>query len=154
MAQEPPLTYEKFIEDFPEFKELPESAVQFQIDMSIAYLCRGAWDPRWYVFALELITAHYLAVRYNIGLGLIENGVRPPTAAIAIATSKSASTNGLSEGSTVNGLVNSGNPLLADFGRTGYGLQYLSLLEIAVPAGSVVYSPDSSQTVGRYDRWW
>lgn len=57
-----------------------------------------------------------------------------------ITTSKSASNASLSESTELNAFVRSDNPLWADFGRTNYGLEYLSLLEETLPYSKVVYS--------------
>ena len=90
--------------------------------------------------AVFLRTAHRLALRFNIGKIYSANGLRNG-ASSAITTSKSASNASLSESSELNAFVRSDNPIWADFGRTTYGLEYLSLLEETLPYSQVVYSP-------------
>ena len=89
--------------------------------------------------AVFLRTAHRLALRFNIGKQYQLNGMKNASNS-AITTSKSASNSSLSESSELNAFVRSDNPLWADFGRTSYGLEYLSLLEETLPESQVVYS--------------
>ena len=138
-----PLSYTEFIQAFPEFANLAEPTVKFRLDFSNAWLSPGVWGKLWN-HACGLVTAHYLFLRYNVTEGLAESGVMSPTSAIGVATNISANTSGLSQGMTVSGLVSSDNPVDADFARTEYGLEFLNLLYTMVPAGSVVYSPDTS----------
>lgn len=89
--------------------------------------------------AVFLRTAHRLALRFNIGKQYKINGMNNG-ASSGITTSKSASNSSLSESTELNAFVRSDNPLWADFGRTTYGLEYLSLLEETLPHSQVVYS--------------
>lgn len=146
-----PLSYDDFISWYPEFSELVQGAVERQLDLSNMTLSEPAWG-KWWKQACGLFTAHYLAVRFDISQATYDNGVRPATSSIGVVTNKSANTNGLSEGSAVSQLVTSGNPIEADFARTSYGLEYLSLLHMVVPAGNIILSGDASASAGR--RWW
>lgn len=141
-----PVTYEEFIEGFPEFADIAEGAVKRQLDLSNMTLSRPAWG-KWWRHAVELFTAHYLALRFNLAAALVENGMRSPTA-VGITTSQSANTTGLSESSTLNGLATSADAIEADFARTTYGLEYLSLLKMVVSPTSVVYSPSAASVAG------
>lgn len=89
--------------------------------------------------ALFLRVAHRLALRFNIGKIYKQKGLRD-SASSGIVTSKSASNSSLSESSQLNAFVQSDNPIWADFGRTIYGLEYLSLLEENMAESQVVYS--------------
>lgn len=89
--------------------------------------------------AVFLRTAHRLALRFNISNQYKINGMRNGSSS-GITTSKSASNASLSESTELNSFVRSDNPLWADFGRTSYGLEYLSLLEETMPYSKVVYS--------------
>lgn len=142
-----PLAYDKFIEWYPEFEDVPKGAVERQLDLSNMTLSENAWG-KWWNQACGLFTAHYLAVRYNISEALHANGVRSATSSVGVTTNKSANTNGISEGVAVSGLVTGTDPLEADFGRTSYGLEYLSLMEMVIPAGNVIFSPSASAVAG------
>lgn len=141
------LTYDLFIDAYPEFGDVPQSAIERQIDLSNLTLLESAWG-KWYSHALMLFTAHYLAVRYNISAKLAELGLRSPVSSIGTVTNKSANTSGLSEGSATSQLITSANPIEADLARTEYGLEYLHLLKIVIPPGRVVYSPSSALSAG------
>lgn len=148
-----PLTYDEFKAWYPEFADVPQGAVENQLDLSNMTLAYSAWG-KWWRQAVGLFTAHYLALRFDISNGLAANGVKSPLGTIGVVTNKSANTSSLSEGSTVSGLVTSSDPIEADFGRTEYGLRYLSLLEMVVPTGNIIKSPDASEAIGRSGRWW
>ena len=136
----------KFIEEYPEFTpEVPEAkgltqgvicAAGNREDSIVSDHSFG--DLREH--AVFLRTAHRLALRFNIGKQYGLNGLRNG-ASSGITTSKSASNASLSESTELNAFVRSDNPLWADFGRTQYGLEYLSLLEETLPQSQVVYSP-------------
>ena len=143
-----PTDYASFIGRYPEFSGIPQAAVEDQLEFSAMTLAPAAWG-KWWLRACWLFTAHYLAVRFNISAALFANGMRSPTASIGTVTSKSANTSGISEGSVTSGLVTSDNAIDADFGRTEYGLQYLSLLDMVIPPGHVVFSPSAAAVAGR-----
>ena len=138
-----PLTYTTFLEWFPEFSDVPTNVGEFRLSLSNDFLQSSVWG-KLYQRACALLTAHYLYLRYNISDALNENGLRSPASTIGITTNKSANTNGLSEGSVTNSMITSDNPVVADLARTEYGLEFLDLLYTWVPAGNVVFSPDSS----------
>lgn len=124
---------------FPEFNGLEQAAVEFtgkREDNIVSEKYFG--DLRQH--AVFLRTAHRLALRFNIGTIYKTKGLRNG-ASSAITTSKSASNSSLSESSELNAFVRSDNPIWVDFGRTEYGLEYLSLLEETMPQSQVVYSP-------------
>lgn len=138
-----PLTYPTFLEWFPEFTDIPTSAGTFRLELSNDFLKVQVWGKFWQR-ACALLTAHYLSLRFNITSGLLVNGLRSPSSTIGFTTNKSASTSGLSEGSVTNAMLTGDNPIEADLARTEYGLEFLNLLYTWIPAGGVVYSPDSS----------
>lgn len=141
------LDYAQFLEWFPEFEDVPQGAVQRQLDLSNMTLSPSAWG-KWWEQAVGLYSAHYLAIRFKLSEALNRHGMRSPTASVGTTTNKSANTNGISEGTAVSGLVTGDDPINADFGRTSYGLEYLSLMEIAIPPGLVVYSPSAAAVAG------
>lgn len=142
-----PLTLTTFRGWYPEFDDVPDGSVDRQLALANMTLSPSAWG-KWLEQALGLFTAHYLAVRFNISAALQDNGVRSPTSSIGTVTNKSATTSGISEGSANSALVTGDDPLAADFARTEYGLEYLSLMEMVIPAGGVLYSP-STAAAGR-----
>lgn len=128
-----------FLNIYPEFAQIDKCAINgvgLREDMIVS---DSAWG-KLRQHALFLRVAHRLALRFNIGKQYQINGMRNG-ASSAITTSKSASNASLSESSELNAFTRSDNPLWADFGRTGYGLEYLSLLEENMPYGEVVLSP-------------
>lgn len=141
------VAYEQFIEDFPEFSQVPAGAVNRQLAMSNT-LSRSAWG-RWWTFAVELFTAHYLAVRFKITSAINENGLNNPYDAANVTTNKSANTNGISEGNAPSQLLTGENPITADLARTEYGLEYLSLMNMVVAPGNIVYSPMAAAAAWR-----
>lgn len=142
-----PLAYDMFIEWYPEFEDVPSGAVTRQLDLSNMTLSEHAWG-KWWNQACGLFTAHYLAIRYNISDALHANGIRSATASVGVTTNKSATTSGITEGSAVSGLITGDNPIGADFGRTSYGLEYLSLMDMIIPSGNVIFSPSASAVAG------
>lgn len=136
----------KFLEEYPEFapggpetKGISQGAICATGNREDGIVSDHSFgDLREH--AVFLRTAHRLALRFNIGAQYGKNGMRNG-ASSAITTSKSASNSSLSESSELNAFVRSDNPIWADFGRTTYGLEYLSLLEETLPSSQVVYSP-------------
>ena len=129
----------KFLAEYPEFAEITQTAVtatgQREDDIVSDHAFGNLREH-----AVFLRTAHRLALRFNIGAIYSKKGLRNG-ASSAITTSKSASNASLSESSELNAFVRSDNPIWADFGRTAYGLEYLSLLEETMLHSQVVYSP-------------
>ena len=129
----------KFLEEYPEFGGITQTAVTATGEREDSIVSDHSFgDLREH--AVFLRTAHRLAIRFNIGTRYGLNGLRNG-ASSAITTSKSASNSSLSESSELNAFVRSDNPIWADFGRTSYGLEYLSLLEETMLHSQVVYSP-------------
>ena len=145
------LTYTQFVDWFPEFEELPQNAVERQIDLSTTTLEPSVWG-KWYEHAVCLFTAHYLAVRFNITNALFKHNIRSATNSIGTTNNRSATTSGITEGVALSGLVTSTNPIDADFARTSYGLEYLSLLNTVIPPGAVVYSPSAAAVLRSNNR--
>ncbi len=128
----------KFLTMYPEFIQINQCAVLgvgTREDDIVSETSFG--DLREH--AVFLRTAHRLALRFNINSQYKINGMRNGMSS-GITTSKSASNASLSESTELNAFVRSDNPLWADFGRTNYGLEYLSLLEETLPYSKVVYS--------------
>lgn len=127
-----------FLTEYPEFMQVNQCAVLKIGDREDGIVSDTSFgDLREH--AVFLRTAHRLALRFNIGKQYKINGMRNG-ASSGITTSKSASNSSLSESTELNAFVRSDNPLWADFGRTTYGLEYLSLLEETLPESKVVYS--------------
>lgn len=140
-------TYETFIADYPGFADLPPAAVTRQLRQSVLMLNPGAWG-KWYEIAQGEWTAHYLALEYDIAGKCAELGMRSPYD-VGTVNNQAASTNSVSLGTTTSAMLTGDDPILADFGRTTYGMKYLNLLYTLIPAGAVVYSPDTSYSVER-----
>jgi hypothetical protein len=140
-------TYDTFIADYPEFADLPPAAVNRQLRQSVLMLHPGAWG-KWYEMAQGLWTAHYLALEYNIAGKCAELGMRSPYD-VGTVNNQAASTGSVSIGSTTSAMLTGDDPILADFARTTYGMKYLNLLYTVIPAGGIVYSPDTSYSVER-----
>lgn len=128
-----------FIIAYPEFASINSEAIQMIACREDTILSDTAWG-KLRRHALFLRVAHRLALRFSIGKQYTTNGLRNG-ASSAITTSKSASNASLSESSELNAFSRSENPIWADFGRTAYGLEYLSLLEENMPYGEVITSP-------------
>lgn len=129
----------KFLEEYPEFEGITRTAVTAVGNREDGIVADHSFgDLREH--AVFLRTAHRLALRFNIGTIYGTKGLRNG-ASSGITTSKSASNASLSESTELNAFVRSDNPIWADFGRTQYGLEYLSLLEETLPESQVVYSP-------------
>ena len=129
----------EFISIYPEFSGLQTTVVQYVGDREDEIVSDTAWN-KLRKYALYLRTAHRLALRYNIGKQYKTNSLNN-AATSAMTTSKSASNASLSEGAELNSFARSDNPIWADFGRTQYGLEYLSMLEENMPYGEVILSP-------------
>lgn len=140
-------TYDTFIVDYPEFADLPPAAVNRQLRQSVLMLNPGAWG-KWYEMAQGEWTAHYLALEYDIAGKCAELGMRSPYD-VGTVNNQAASTNSVSIGTTTSAMLTGDDPILADFGRTTYGMKYLNLLYTVIPAGGIVYSPDTSATLER-----
>lgn len=130
--------YDDFINAYPEFSGVPENAVSNVGNVEDTILSDTYWGNL-RCHALQLRTAHRLALRFNIGKILKTLGMKNGTNSAQV-TSKSASNASLSESSELNAFARSENPVWADFGRTEYGLEYLRLLEEVMPEGNVILS--------------
>lgn len=127
-----------FLTMYPEFVQIDKCAISGigqREDMIVSDTSWGELRQH----ALFLRIAHRLALRFNVGRQYRAGGLNN-AANSGIVTSKSASNSSLSESTELNAFVRSDNPLWADFGRTAYGLEYLSLLEENMPESKVVYS--------------
>lgn len=140
-------TYDTFIADYPEFASLPPAAVNRQLRQSVLMLSLGAWG-KWYEMAQGEWCAHYLALEYDISAKCEELGLRSPYD-VGTANNQSASTSSASIGFVTSAMLSGDDPILADFGRTVYGMKYLNLLYTVIPAGAVVYSLDTSEAMSR-----
>lgn len=128
-----------FWHEYPEFNSIEQAAVTAAGNREDSIVSDTAFgDLREH--AVFLRTAHRLALRFNIGKQYGVKGLRNG-ANSGITTSKSASNSSLSESTELNAFVRSDNPLWADFGRTLYGMEYLSMLEENLPVSQVVTSP-------------
>lgn len=128
--------YDDFIDAYPEFSGLTPNAVSNVGNVEDRILSDTFWGEL-RCHALQLRTAHRLALRFNIGKIYKTLNMRNG-ASSAQTTSKSASNASLSESSELNAFARSDNPVWADFGRTEYGLEYLRLLEEVMPEGNVI----------------
>ena len=128
-----------FLTIYPEFVQINKCEIQGIGDREDLIVSDSAFG-KLREHALFLRVAHRLALRFNIGKQYQINGMKNGSSS-AITTSKSASNASLSESSELNAFVRSENPIWADFGRTAYGLEYLSLLEENMPYGNVILSP-------------
>jgi len=139
-----PLSYDGFVSWYPEFL-FPEpskvAAVQRQLELASMTLSSSAWGT-WWQHACALYSAHYLALRFDISRALGDLGLKSATKSVGTTINKSANVSGISEGVAVSQLVTSNNPLEADFARTSYGLEYLSLMQRVIPPGRVICSPE------------
>ncbi len=140
-------TYETFISDYQEFADLPPSAVNRQLRQSVLMLNPGAWG-KWYEMAQGVWAAHYLALEYDISGKASDLGMRSPYD-VGTVNNQAASTSSVSIGTTTSAMLTGDDPILVDFARTTYGMKYLNLLYTVIPAGSIVYSPDTSATLER-----
>jgi hypothetical protein len=139
-------TAETFIEEYPEFGDIPPAAVARQLRLAVLTLSRPAWG-KWYEEALGLWAAHFLAREYDVAAKCKEFGKRDPYD-LGSANSMSASTSSLSLSKAVSAMVTSDDPRTAEMALTRYGEQYLYLLETVIAPCVVVYSPDTSATLG------
>ena len=133
------VTYAEFIEDYPEFGSVPEKAINKRILLASQVLSSGALKE-FYNEAVELLTAHWLCLRYNISSSMRDNGINPSLTNSGTVNSVSASSGSLSESYSHNSLMSSDDATTADWARTEYGLELLSLIDLVIPAGYVVYS--------------
>lgn len=120
-----------FLAEFPEFANVATSAVNRRLAQSTVALNSGRLGM-WYEDLCFLWSAHYLYLRFDIGSGLDVNGMNDQENQ-GVTTSQSASTSGLSSSTSVTSLVSGENVISADFARTQYGLEFLSLLRQALP---------------------
>jgi len=153
------VTYSQFIEHYPEFSAtlpefvpigsvwivIPKAPVEHQLTKGNITLSRQEWDRYW-SFAVELWTAHYLALRFNIQPNLTALNLRNINTVIGVAQSMSAGNTSLSESRTNPAMLNSENPFYADFARTEYGLEFLSLMQSVISPAGIVLSPDTTDT--------
>lgn len=143
-----PDLYAEFTATFPEFAGVPQTAAGFRLDLSARLLSEASLG-KWWKYAVFLLTAHYLALRFDLSDQMMEAGVNPGLGSSGAVTEVSASTGGLSQKMAGNALATGGDPLGADLARTSYGLEYLSLLERVVGPGGVVVSRPPFESFGR-----
>ena len=119
-----------FLARYPEFASITvpspgtvSGTVQTELDEADAILSLSAFGAL-RDMAMRLVAAHRLALRFNVNSPGVRNPGQP-----GVNTSQSASTSGLSKGMALNAAVTGDQNWRADFGRTAYGLQYLSLVD-------------------------
>lgn len=142
-----PYTYDSFVADFPIFEGIPQAAVERQLRYSVLMLSKPVWG-KWYDMAQGLWTAHYLALEYDVTEAARALGMRSPYD-VGNASSMSASTGSVAITNTTNALLTSDDPVASDFARTNFGIEYYHLLCVVIPAGAVVYSQDTSESMRR-----
>lgn len=136
-----------FLEEYPEFSSIPESAVKRLCKESGITLNPAVWGLA-YAMARGLWTAHYLAMVYDIDDRCTKLGMRSPSQVGAV-TGRSVSSSAMSVTMARSQLISGDDPITSDFGRTTYGIRYLHLLVEVVPVGSIVYSADTSDSLQR-----
>ena len=148
------ITYEEFIEHYPEFAESssgipPRSAVEYKLEQGNITLSRHEWGAYWH-FAVELWTAHYIALRFNISPNFSAKGLQNLDSVVGVSQSMSAGSSNLSESRTMPAMLNSQNPFYADMARTEYGMEFLSLMQAVISPAGIVLSPDTSDSITNY----
>ena len=129
------VTVEAFRAAFPEFADVPDAAVAGALETAALLWSPGRLGTFWERIVM-LSVAHRLAVRFNIAGALKAAGMKGAEA--GVVNSQSASTSSLSVTNANNGMVTGTDPFPADYARTSYGLELLSLLELVMPHGYVV----------------
>ena len=140
---------DNFMQAYPEFADLPESAISSAFSQSELMLSRAGWG-RWFQMAQAFWCAHNLALQWDVAEPCAKLGKRNPYDVSALS-SQTASTNSLSLSTTPNELLKGDDPQLLDFARTSYGMRYLNLLYTVIPSGEVVCSPPAAE--GPSVRW-
>lgn len=130
------LSVDKFVEYYPEFANLQQTAISVTGDTAVSMLSVCNFG-RMFQYAVGLLTAHRLAQLFDLSAEYDNEGKRDQ-ATTEIGTSLSASTSSLSEGSSPLALVNSDDPFVSDLAQTKYGLQLLALIRMWIPGTSVV----------------
>ena len=125
------VTVEAFRAAFPEFADVPDAAVAGALETASLLWNPGRLGKFW-----ERIVMLSVAHRFNIGRALNAAGMKGAEA--GVVNSQSASTSSLSVTNANNGMVTGTDPFQADYARTSYGLELLSLLELIMPHGYVV----------------
>lgn len=143
-----PLDSKAFLKLFPEFRDVSCAAIKRTIMFNNHIYPANVWGKDW-PMAVALVTAHQLALRYDISKAVSEDGINDPVGSMSgITSSMSASSNSLSESFAVSQLLTSADTEDAYWSRTEYGMQYLMLM-LRLPVSGVVYSPDTSDTMLR-----
>ncbi len=122
------VTVEAFRAAFPEFADVPDAAVAGALETAALLWSPGRLGTFWERIVM-LSVAHRLAVRFNIAGALKAAGMKGAEAGVV---------NSLSVTNANNGMVTGTDPFPADYARTSYGLELLSLLELVMPRGHVV----------------
>lgn len=133
------LSYSDFIDIFPEFSGVSQNAIERQIRISTGLLNKDALGE-FYQDCIGLLSAHYLCLRYNISSEMSKNGINQSMMNSGLINSVSASSGSLSESYSHNSLISGDDPTTADWSRTEYGLQLLSIIGMQIDPCSVVYS--------------
>ena len=132
--------YSSFIAVFPEFAEIESTSVIFVGDFAYDFLSKHAWG-KWHERAVCLLTAHKLALKYDINATASSLGMNNPNGAQTIQLTRKAAVDSLSESGMASSLAKSDSPWIYDLSRTNYGIDLLELIELLMPASIVVYSP-------------
>jgi hypothetical protein len=134
-------TYAEFIALYPEFTSISSPAVSAILVRESTLLSETNWDKFWY-HAICLMTAHRLALRFNISSAVSAAGMRSPLSSIQTVNNRSASPDSLSESSATSSLITGENAFNADLARTEYGLEFLSLMQTVISPVDVIVSSD------------
>jgi hypothetical protein len=121
-----------FLADYPEFAGIDPATdtataiVARYLDNADSYLSNSAFGTL-RDQAVELLTAHRLAIRYKVSSPTIRNPNVP-----GVLTSQSASGGGLSFGLAHSTAVTGDSAWRADLARTNYGLELLAMMESSI----------------------
>jgi len=133
-------TFASFIARFPEFGAIKvtapvtvESVCQIALDDADAFLSNTAFGPL-RDKAVCLVAAHRTALRYDVSSGGVISQNTP-----GVATSLTADTGSLSQVTSVSAMVIGKDPFKADYARTSYGLEFLSMVDVSMAGGNAVY---------------
>ena len=129
MTQTAP-TYAQFIEMFPEFSTVSESAIQARLDLSAKLIDSDTWGD-FYQQGVMLDVAHLSCVRALVG-NTATGGIQSALGQIVSSGAAGAST------SFAQFPINEKDKSEAWYSKTGYGQEFLRLRASVVPVGYMV----------------
>ena len=127
----------EFLALFPEFNAISTTpsvvtaAVQAALDAADALVSESKWTGTRRTYVVNLVVAHRLTVRYAPTVDTLNAFLHP-----GLQANQNVSPTGIVLNAVANRMVSEDQAMRADYARTEFGLEFLSIADTLAPASS------------------